>query len=148
MAWCFGLSSGLFLVIWLVWMTSKKESVIWNSIEPISLLLQKLLIWVPRIAGLSMAFIAGMAVRDSQLARNQQTYTDVAVLEKFADRDFKVWPDRMKQQRVQICPESTVDWYEGEVLDDWTFEQKQGCKRVISYHEKPKGGTNVRVSFR
>ena len=54
----------------------------------------------------------------------------------------------MKQQRVQLCPESVVDWHEGEVLDDFTFEQKQACKRVVSYHEKPKGELNAAIQMR
>jgi len=79
---------------------------------------------------------------------NLQTYTDIAILTKFSSRDFTIWPDRMKQQRVQLCPESVVDWHEGEVLDDFTFEQKQACKRVVSYHEKPKGELNAAIQMR
>lgn len=146
--WFTALSSGLFLVTWLAWMTSKKEYVIWSTIRPLEVVLQKLLIWIPRIAGLSLAFIVGYGARDVRLASNQYTYTGVEILNRVAERDFWIWPERMKQQHVQLCPVSTVDWYNGELLDDLTFEQQQGCKRIISYREHPKGGVNVAVSLR
>lgn len=100
------------------------------------------------LIGIGIGSILGWSWRDHQLISNLWTYTDVAVVTKFADHDYLIWPDRMKQQRVGICPESTVDWHEGEVLDDWTFEQKQGCKRVVSYHEKLKGELNVAAQIR
>lgn len=90
----------------------------------------------------------GYGIRDRQLIENQLTYTDVAILKKVSDREFFIWPDRMKQQHITICPESTVGWYAGELLDDWTFEQRNGCKRVISYHEKPKGEIDAAIQTR
>lgn len=92
---------------------------------------------------LLVGMLAGILWRDHELSRNTMTYTSVAIIEKIAERDFLIWPERMKQQRVQLCRDSLVDWRGGETLDDWTFEQKPGCKRVISYHEKPKGGVNA-----
>lgn len=86
----------------------------------------------------------GYGSRDHQLANNTKTYTAVAVTQRISDKDFWVWPARMKEMHIQTCGE--VDWKTGEVLDDWTFEQRNGCKRVISYHEKET--TNAEVSTR
>jgi len=97
---------------------------------------------------MALGVLLGMGIRDRQLINNQYTYTDVSILNKFAEREFRIWPDRMKQQQVTICAESTVDWREGELLADWTFEQKQGCKRVIIYHKKPKGELNASIQMR
>ena len=96
---------------------------------------------------LAIGLALGYGARDRELSGNTQTYTDVAVLNKTADREFLVWPDRMRQQHITICPESTVAWRVGEVLKDWTFEQRQGCKRVVSYHEKPKGETDAAIQI-
>ena len=98
--------------------------------------------------GTVLGILLGIGIREHQLLSNQQTYTDVTIVAKLTDRDFDIWPDRMKQQRIQLCPSSTVDWREGEVLDDWTFEQRNGCKRVISYHKKPKGEINASIQVR
>ena len=97
---------------------------------------------------LSLAALTGYALRNHELRVNTQTYTDIVIVKKVAERDFIVWPDRMKQELATICPNSVVDWHDGEILDDWTFEQKAGCKRVISYHEKPKGEVNASVQIR
>jgi hypothetical protein len=106
-------------------------------------------IWIgSMLMVLAIGLALGYGARDHELGRNTRTYTDVVVISRFSPRDFSVWPDRMKQQRIQICPESVVDWREGEVLADWTFEQKPGCKRVISYHEKPKGEVNASIQMR
>lgn len=104
------------------------------------------------IASVSLALIvglgAGYAVRDHQLATHLQTYTDVAILKKVAEGEFWIWPDRMKQQHIQLCAGSVVGWQEGETLDDWTFEQKAGCKRVVSYHERLKGELDAAIQMR
>ena len=97
---------------------------------------------------LTIGVSLGYGVRDHQLSGNLQTYTDVAITKKIADRDFWIWPDRMKQQHIQICPESVVDWKSGTNLDDWTFEQRNGCKRVVSYHEKPQGEIDASIQVR
>lgn len=86
------------------------------------------------ILGVIIGLVVGYGIREHQLISNQQTYTAVKIVTKKADREFVVWPDRMKKQDATICPESSVDWREGQVLSDWTFEQRSGCKRVISYH--------------
>jgi hypothetical protein len=98
--------------------------------------------------GVILGVILGMEIRDRQLVNNRQTWTEIEVQKKFADRDFQIQPARMDTQHVQICPSSTVDWYRGERLDYWTFEQMQGCKRVINYHETPKGEENVSLQMR
>jgi hypothetical protein len=105
-------------------------------------------VWIGLPVILLMGLAGGYAIRDHQLITNQQTYTDVAVLRKISDSEFLIWPDRMKQQHIQICAGSTVGWYEGEVLNDWTFEQRKGCKRVISYHEKQKGEIDASIQTR
>jgi hypothetical protein len=93
--------------------------------------------------GMILGVALGVGIRDYQLTINRLTYTDIAIVTKFSAQDFLIWPDRMKQQRVQICTKTIVDWHEGEVLDDWTFEQEKDCKRVISYHKKEKGELNA-----
>jgi hypothetical protein len=104
-------------------------------------------VWISTLC-LLVGLAIGYMSRDHQLSSNKFTYTDVSVLKRISDREFVVWPDRMKQQHVQLCPESSVGWYEGETLDDWTFEQQRGCKRVVSYHEKQKGEINASVQIR
>ncbi len=86
--------------------------------------------------GIAIGFVLGCAFMQISQLQNTTTYASVSVLIKYSDKDFLVWPARMKQERIQVCSESTVDWYEGELLEDWTFEQKQGCKKIVSYHEK------------
>lgn len=98
--------------------------------------------------GTVLGVLLGTGIREHQLLKGQLTYTDVSVLTKFAARDFLVWPDRMRKERMQLCPESSVDWHEGEMLDDLTFEQKQDCKRIISYHEKPQGELDASIQMR
>lgn len=98
--------------------------------------------------GMVLGVLLGMGIREHQLVKGQLTYTDVSVLTKFAARDFLVWPDRMKKERIQVCPESAVDWRAGEMLNDLTFEQKQDCKRIISYHEKPQGELDASIQMR
>lgn len=93
---------------------------------------------------LILGVVVGYASRDHQLASNVWTYTDIDVKKKVSSSDFYVLPDRMKMLHVQLC--QPIDWREGEKLGDWTFEQRTGCKRVISYHEKET--TNAEVSTR
>lgn len=95
-----------------------------------------------------MGIGAGYGIRDHQFSSNLITYTDVTVVKKFADNEFLVWPDRMKQQHIRLCAESVVAWRDNEILDDWTFEQKRGCKRVVSYHEKLKGEIDASIQVR
>jgi len=90
----------------------------------------------------------GYEGRDLQMKSRVQTYNNVYVAQKVADRDFWVQPSQMKPLHIQLCSESEVDWHKGEVLDDWTFEQKQGCKHVVSYHEKPQGELNAAIQMR
>jgi hypothetical protein len=96
---------------------------------------------------LSLGAFTVYALRNHELRVNTRTYTDISIIKKVADREYLIWPDRMKQQHTMICSESSVGWYEGETLADWTFEQKEGCKRVISYHEKPKGEVNASIQI-
>ena len=100
----------------------------------------------------SLCLVVGMAIgyisRGFQLDSNKFTYTDVTVLSKYNNKEFVIWPDRMKQLHVQLCETSVVGWRKGEILDDFTFEQQEGCKRVISYHEKPKGEVNASIQIR
>lgn len=108
-------------------------------------------VWIATLT-LVLGMLAGIGLgygsRDHELAVNRFTYTDVVILSKSGDKEFLIWPDKMKQQHITICPSSTVGWYEGETLSDWTFEQRNGCKRVISYHEKPKGEIDASIQTR
>lgn len=105
--------------------------------------MQKATVWISTLT-LILGVVVGYASRDHQLASNTLTYTDVSITKRISDRDFWVWPDRMKQMHVQTCHD--VGWKAGDVLDDWTFEQRNGCKRVISYHQKET--TNAEISTR
>lgn len=95
-----------------------------------------------------VSFGAGYVKRDNEFSSNTWTYTDIKVVSKISEKDFIIWPDRMKQQHIVLCSKSTVGWYENEILSDWTFEQRDGCKRVISYHEMPKGEINATIQIR
>lgn len=97
---------------------------------------------------LALGLALGYGARDHELATRTQTYTDVAINKALPGNEFLIWPDRMKQMHIRLCPESSVAWYEGEVLSDWTFEQKSSCKRVVSYHEKPKGEIDAAIQIR
>lgn len=108
----------------------------------------KLLKYAATLGFLGLSFFAGYGYRDHQLTTRRITYTNVLIAEKVADRDFWVVPEYMSKQHIQICPSSIVDWREKEVLSDWTFEQLQGCKRVISYHEKSQGEFNASIQIR
>jgi hypothetical protein len=98
--------------------------------------------------GMVLGVLLGMEIRDRQLIHHSITYVDVEVVQKVTDREFWIRPDRMRKQHIQLCPESSVGWVDGEVLSDWTFEQRSGCKRIISYHEKQKGELNAAIQMR
>jgi len=86
---------------------------------------------------LAAGLFVGWLWRDHQLATaTRYTYTDVTINRKINDHKFIVQPARMSPIISDICPESSVDWREREILRDWTFDQRPGCKHVISYHEK------------
>lgn len=112
---------------------------------------QKIVSGVIRNAGRATILILGIAIgygiRDHQLVSNHVTYTDIDVLYKVNDVRYFVQPARMRAMDITLCNER-VDWNAGDLLDDWTFEQMPGCKRVISYHKKPQGELNADVSFR
>lgn len=99
------------------------------------------------VMGFVVSFGTGYMVREHELSTNTITYTSVSVLEKLTEKEFWIWPERMKQQHIVVCPESTVGWYVEEVLTDVTFEQRLGCKRIISYHEKPKGEVDASIQI-
>lgn len=90
-------------------------------------------------------------MRDALLARNIVTYTEVLISPASQPGDdFDIQPARMQPISSKICL-SVVDWKFGEILSDLTFEQMQGCKRVIAYHRsKTKGVLNAttRISTR
>lgn len=94
-----------------------------------------------------ISFSSGYIVREHELTTNTITYTSVSIIKKITDKEFWIWPERMKQQHIVVCPESTVGWYVPEILSDVTFEQRPGCKRVISYHEMPKGEVNASIQI-
>jgi hypothetical protein len=100
------------------------------------------------LIALAAGVMFGWLWRDHQLASSQITYTDVLVRQKVNDRRFLMQPARMAAIDSQLCPESTVDWHPSETLADWTFEQKYGCKRVISYHRPLQGELNALLSLR
>jgi hypothetical protein len=102
---------------------------------------------IEALAVVTVAFALGWMWRDHQLATRQVTYTDVYVQQKLSDRKFIMQPARMAVLECNICPESSVDWQEHETLTDWTFEQRQGCKRIISYHRPLKGESSARIEL-
>lgn len=93
---------------------------------------------IPLIAALGG--VAGYGIRDHQLATHIVPYTDVLILPPSQPGDdFDIQPARMKPIPSKLC-QSIVDWKFGDRLDDLVFEQKKGCKRVISYHPSSKKG--------
>lgn len=85
----------------------------------------------------------GYASRDHQLSNSIVPYTDVLILPPSQpNTDFDIQPARMQPISSKICY-SKVDWQFGETLKDLLFEQKLGCKRVISYHRPQKGELNA-----
>lgn len=89
----------------------------------------------------------GYGIRDHQLSSSIVPYTDVLILPPSeADVDFDIQPARMKPIPSKLC-DSKVDWKYGETLADLLFEQRRGCKRVISYH-RPKGEMNAAIQMR
>lgn len=100
------------------------------------------------ILGAILGTFAGIGYRDHQLATHNVTYTDVGVVHKLTDVRYFVQPARMKTMDVTLCSGARVDWAEGDVLEDWTFEQMNGCKRIISYHKKLQGELDASVQSR
>jgi len=97
---------------------------------------------------MTIGILLGIGIRDHQLVINRNTYTDVAInAPSSSDVDFDIQPARMQPIPSKLC-NSLVDWKIGETLKDLTFEQKQGCKRVISYHRYPKGEFNASIQMR
>lgn len=95
------------------------------------------------VAVLFLGFAGGWSLRNSSLASNRVTYTDVFVADKISQNRFLMQPARMQPIESDLCY-SDVDWEKGETLRDWTFEQLHGCKRVISYHRYLKGDLHAR----
>jgi len=97
---------------------------------------------------LAAGIVAGYGIRDHQLASNIVPYSDVLILAPSQpNTDFDIQPARMQPIPSKICY-STVDWKYGETLADLLFEQKNGCKRVISYHRPRKGELNASAQIR
>lgn len=141
---CLLLLAGFFIIFSGVLNAVKKRTsgVLWNA-------KQKIIAGAGSMASkltiLALGIIIGYASRDHQLVNRTITYKNVLVAVRTAPDDFLVVPEFMSKQHIQLCPESVVDWREKEVLSDWTFEQQEGCKRVISYHEKTEGEMNASI---
>lgn len=86
------------------------------------------------IVGMLLGTVIGWGWRNQQLASSIVPYTNVKVVAKLDNLRYKVQPARMAEMNIILCPGSRVDWEVGDQLTDWTFEQKRGCKRTISYH--------------
>ena len=85
---------------------------------------------------LILGIAIGYGVRDHQLVDSTITYRNVLVQQRLAERRYRVIPQWMSRLDVELCQGPPIDWQEGDTLDEWTFEQQRGCKRVISYHKK------------
>lgn len=95
-----------------------------------------------------LLMMTGYMIRDHQLVTSTVTYSDVLIQKKVNDNRFLIRPQWMRTLDSTLCSGSTVDWQEGETLRDWTFEQRRGCKRVISYHRYIKGEVDASVQVR
>ena|SRR5690349_14731291 len=93
--------------------------------------------------GIAGGIHIGYDSRNAELVSGFVFYTDVLINPPSQpNTDYDIQPARMKPIPSKIC-ESSVDWQFGETLNDLTFEQMKGCKRVISYHRSLKGEVNV-----
>lgn len=100
------------------------------------------------LMGVVVSFAAGYIVREHELNINSIPYIDVAIKSpSLPDTDFDIQPARMQPIPSKLCF-YTVDWKVGEVLKDLTFEQRPGCKRIISYHRYDKGEVNASIQMR
>lgn len=144
---CLLLLAGFFVIFSGVLNAVKKRNsgVLWNTKQKI---IANASTVMSKASLLVLGIIIGYASRDHQLVKRTITYKNVLIAAKVASDDFWVVPEFMEKQHIQLCPSSIVDWREKEMLSDWTFEQQQGCKRVISYHEKPQGETNASIQMR
>jgi hypothetical protein len=98
--------------------------------------------------GFVISFGSGYIVREHELATATVTYTAVNISQPSEpDTDFDIRPARMSSLSIKLC-NNTVDWKFGEVLKDFTFEQRPGCKRVIVYHRFTKGELDASIQMR
>jgi len=88
---------------------------------------------------LRMGMALGYGKRDHELIVSTITYSAVYVQQKINDQKFIMQPQYMRGIESELCSGPPVDWKQGETLKEWTFEQRHGCKRVISYRRYPKG---------
>lgn len=78
---------------------------------------------------LALGFISGMAAMDVNHFSRVEKLKDVLVVEKHNDSEFTL---RYKGADFQamICPDSTVDWTNGDKLREFNYEQRKGCKTL------------------
>lgn len=62
---------------------------------------------------------------------NHQTLSNVLILRRWDDHNYRLQTDHGQAFNVRLCPESEVDWNAGEKLQVLSYEQRSGCKTIV-----------------
>jgi len=73
----------------------------------------------------------GYDYRNTELVTNTQTLSNVLVLARDGDHDFRMQTDKGQVFRTHLCDGSHADWQAGEKLALLNYEQREGCKSIV-----------------
>lgn len=77
---------------------------------------------------LAMVFACGYAVRDLQTFYLSKPFSNVVIVQRHNDREFKLQPDDSQAFEVTMC--DPQDWQPWEKMKSFDYEQKVGCKNL------------------